>query len=153
MPSTKSRAGYLVFVLEREMNDGVSNLPYNPKLKNIAKELRRAGNLSEVVLWNNLKQNKMLGFDFNRQQIIGNYIVDFYCPKLNLVIEIDGESHNYKGEHDEKRDNYLRFLGLSVLHFADMDVKKALDKVLIQIESWIKANTPSPTFGRSHPFL
>ncbi|MDO9574057.1 MAG: DUF559 domain-containing protein [Candidatus Contubernalis sp.] len=128
---------------------GYSMLPYNPKLKEKARELRKAGNLSEVLLWDKLKKGQMLGFDFTRQQIIGDYIVDYHCPKLNLVIEIDGESHDFKGEYDEKRDEFLKSLGLEVLHFKDMDVKKSLDNIVEQIESWIKnsplqkENTPS----------
>lgn len=122
-------------------------LPYNPALKEKARELRKAGNLSEVLLWNKVKQKQMLGFDFTRQQVIGNYIVDFYCPKLNLVIEIDGVSHEFKGEYDEKREGFLKSLDLKVLHFNDLDVKKSLDTVLEQIKVWIKKNTPS--FG--HP--
>jgi|GEM_PF-179576 adenine-specific DNA-methyltransferase len=125
-------------------SDGVSKkLPYNPNLKEKARELRKSGNLSEVLLWNKLKNRQMLGFDFTRQQIIGDYIVDFHCPKLNLVIEIDGESHDFKGAYDEKRDEFLKSLGLEVLHFKDIDVKKLLDNVLKQIEFWIKGNTPS----------
>jgi very-short-patch-repair endonuclease len=124
---------------------GYSKLPYNPKLKERARELRKAGNLSEVLLWNELKQKKMLGFDFTRQQIIGNYIVDFHCPKLNLVIEIDGESHNYKVEYDEERDKFLQSLGLTVLHFNDLDIKHRLSEVLESIKNWIEGNTPSST--------
>ena len=124
---------------------GYSKLPYNPKLKERARELRKAGNLSEVLLWNELKQKKMLGFDFTRQQIIGNYIVDFHCPKLNLVIEIDGESHNYKVEYDAERDKFLQSLGLTVLHFNDLDIKHRLSEVLESIKNWIEGNTPSST--------
>ncbi len=122
---------------------GYSKLPYNPNLKEKARELRKAGNLSEVLLWNNLKQKKMLGFDFTRQQVIGNYIVDFHCPRLNLVIEIDGASHDFKGEYDEERETYLQSLGLTVLHFDDVDVKRDLNSVLEQIKGWIEGNTPS----------
>lgn len=64
-------------------------LPYNPKLKDRAKELRKAGILSEVLLWQELKSRKFLNLDFDRQKVIGNYIVDFYCDDLRLVIEID----------------------------------------------------------------
>ena len=63
------------------------SLPYNPKLKNLAKQLRKAGNLSEVIFWNAVKGGQLLNLDFERQKIIGNYIVDFYCPELDLVIE------------------------------------------------------------------
>jgi len=113
-------------------------LPYNPKLKEKARELRKAGNLSEVLLWDKLKKGQMLGFDFTRQQIIGDYIVDYHCPKLNLVIEIDGESHDFKGEYDEKKDEFLKSLGLEVLHFKDIDIKKSLDNIVEQIEFWVK---------------
>ncbi|WP_406607004.1 endonuclease domain-containing protein, partial [Candidatus Infernicultor aquiphilus] len=78
-----------------------------------------------------------------RQQVIGNYIVDFHCPKLNLVIEIDGESHDFKGEYDKKRDEFLKSIGLEVLHFKDIDVKKSLNLVVEQIQQYIKDNTPS----------
>jgi very-short-patch-repair endonuclease len=79
------------------------SLPYNPKLKKRAQELRRAGNLSEVLLWLQLKQGKLLGLDFDRQKIIGNYIVDFFCAQKSLVIEVDGSSHNEKIEYDTQR--------------------------------------------------
>jgi len=137
---------------------GYLMLPYNPNLKEKARELRKAGNLSEVLLWNKLKKGQMLGFDFTRQQIIGNYIVDYHCPKLNLVIEIDGESHDFKGriprpsrtpllekgEYDEKKNEFLKSLGLEVLHFKDIDVKKSLDNIVEQIEFWIK-KIPCPS--------
>lgn len=75
-------------------------LLYNPKLKDRAKELRKAGVLSEVLLWQELKARKFLDLDFDRQKIIGNYIVDFFCDALQLVIELDGSSHNDKYEYD-----------------------------------------------------
>ena len=118
-------------------------LPYNPDLKEKARELRKTGNLSEVLLWDKLKKRQLLGFDFTRQQIIGDYIVDFHCSKLNLIIEIDGESHDFKGVYDEKRNEFLKSLGLEVLHFKDTDVKKSLVVVLEQILVWIRENTPS----------
>jgi very-short-patch-repair endonuclease len=71
-------------------------IPYNPKFKDLAKELRRNMTLSEVLLWNELKQKQMSGYDFDRQRPIGNFIVDFYCKDLFLVIEIDGDTHIYR---------------------------------------------------------
>ena len=105
-------------------------LPFNPKLKERAKELRKAGNLSEVLFWNQVKRKQFLSLDFHRQKIIGNYIVDFYCPKLNLIIEIDGDSHNNKIEYDKERDNYLKSVGLIILHFIDIDVKRNLNGIM-----------------------
>jgi len=68
-------------------------IPYNPKLKQLARKLRNKSTKSEVLLWNYLKGKQIKGFDFHRQKPIGNYIVDFYCSELLLAIEIDGESH------------------------------------------------------------
>jgi len=65
---------------------------YDPKLKERAPALRKAGVLSEVMLWNELKSRKLRGYQFSRQKPIEEYIVDFYCSKLSLVIEIDGSS-------------------------------------------------------------
>jgi len=68
------------------------SLPYNPNLRERAKELRKAGDLSEVLLWQQFHKRKFKGFDFDRQKIIGNYIVDFYCTNCDVVIEVDRES-------------------------------------------------------------
>ncbi|MBU2913134.1 DUF559 domain-containing protein, partial [Reichenbachiella agariperforans] len=102
------------------------SLPYNPALKERAKALRKAGNLSEVLFWNEVKRKQFKGLDFDRQKIIGNYIVDFYCPNCQVVIEIDGSSHDHKQAYDAKRDAYLEGLGLTVIHIPDNDIKKKL---------------------------
>jgi very-short-patch-repair endonuclease len=99
------------------------SLPYNPKLKDNAKALRKAGNLSEVIFWNAVKRKQLLNLDFERQKIIGNYIVDFYCAEIDLVVEIDGVSHDYKGEYDLDREKYIKNLGLFVVRFQDSDIK------------------------------
>ncbi|MBF0542227.1 MAG: endonuclease domain-containing protein [Nitrospirae bacterium] len=118
-----------------------SHLKYNSLLKEKARKLRRSGNLSEVLLWKRLNKKQLLGYDFTRQQIIGDYIVDFYCKKLKLVIKVDGESHRYKGNYDEIRDEYLKSLMLYVLHFKDIDVKQFLNEIILDIEKWIKENS------------
>ncbi|MDR1565477.1 MAG: DUF559 domain-containing protein [Oscillospiraceae bacterium] len=105
-------------------------LPYNPKLKERAKELRKAGNLCEVLMWNQLKSNQFKGYDFDRQKIIGNYIVDFYSANRDVVIEIDGSSHDNKVEYDEERDQFLNSLGLNIIHIAARDVLQNLDSVM-----------------------
>jgi very-short-patch-repair endonuclease len=85
------------------------------------------------------KTKKILGLDFDRQKIIGDYIVDFYIKKLGIVIEIDGVSHNEKIEEDEIRDNYLNSLGLTVIRYADLDVKSNLDNVILDLKNRIMA--------------
>ncbi|PWJ58742.1 uncharacterized protein DUF559 [Dyadobacter jejuensis] len=98
------------------------SLPFNPKLKARAKELRQAGNLPEVLFWNQVKNKQFKSFDFDRQKIIGNYIVDFYCSNCQVVIEIDGSQHSDQAEYDENRDQYLNSLGLTVIRIPASEV-------------------------------
>ncbi len=106
------------------------SLPYNSELKDRAKALRKAGVLSEALFWLEVKQGKFLGLDFDRQKIIGNYIVDFFCAEAKAVIEIDGGSHVGKEKYDEERDAYLEGLGLTVIHIYDKDIRKNMQGVL-----------------------
>lgn len=108
---------------------------YNGKLKGLARANRHSGNLSEALLWNELKQSKM-GVRFTKQKPIGNYIADFYCPEKKLVIEIDGWSHDNKYEYDKVRDIYMESLGIHVLRIEDIDVKQDMNNIL----EWIKKN-------------
>jgi very-short-patch-repair endonuclease len=94
--------------------------------------------LSEVIFWNAFKSKKLLGWDIDRQVIIGNYIVDFLIPELGLVAEIDGSSHDDKGECDVEREKYLTSLNLEVLHYSDSEVKKSMDFVSESFQSAIK---------------
>ena len=111
---------------------------YNPKLKYHARELRKKGVLSEVLLWNHLKGRKMRGYQFMRQKPVGDYIVDFYCNKLKLAIEIDGESHDGRFLYDMERQRVLESMGLTLLRFSDSDVKRDISSVLMAIEGWIE---------------
>ena len=111
------------------------------QLKERAKQLRNESTLSEVLLWNELKQKKMKGYDFHRQKPIDHYIVDFYCPRLMLAIEIDGETHAGRNEKDEQRQARLQDLGVHFLRFDDLDVKFRMSDVLQAIERWIGEQT------------
>jgi len=102
---------------------------YNKNLNQYAREGRRVGNLSEALLWNQLKR-KQLGYDFTKQKPIGNYIADFYCKELKLVIEIDGDSHDEKIEYDRERDRYMNNLGIKVIRVSDIAVKQNLEMVM-----------------------
>jgi very-short-patch-repair endonuclease len=82
----------------------------------------------------------MRGFQFNRQKPLGRFIADFYCKPLNLVIEVDGRSHEGREEYDRERDIDLKKLGLTILRFADRDVRKNIREVLKVIEGWIERN-------------
>ena len=80
-----------------------------------------------------LKAKKMNGHQFNRQFPIGNYIVDFICRKLKLIIEIDGGSHLTKSESDHERQDYLERLGFSILRFSEAEVVHRIDDVVGEI--------------------
>ncbi|MCL5036065.1 MAG: DUF559 domain-containing protein [Chloroflexi bacterium] len=124
---------------------------YNRTLKPLARELRKNSTLSEVLLWNRLKGRQLKGYRFSMQRPIDNYIVDFYCSKLKLAIEIDGMTHDYKLEKDAERQMLLESFGVNFLRFQDRDIKQNLEGVLIAIENWIDENeagadstTPAP---------
>ena len=113
-------------------------LHYNPKLKELARQLRNNSTLSEALLWNELKRKKMKGYDFHRQKPIDKYIVDFYCPAIRLAIEIDGESHFGSSKDDEQRQKRLDALGIQFLRFDDLIVKTNMEGVLKTIRKWIE---------------
>ncbi|MFI5162730.1 MAG: endonuclease domain-containing protein [Sphingobacteriales bacterium] len=125
-------------------------IPYNPQLKALAKKLRKNMTFGEVLLWNELKGDKFLGFDFDRQRCIDSYIVDFYCKELMLVIEIDGMSHNDEEAFlkDGIRENKLKSFGITVVRFAESEVKydmlnvrRGIEGAIIEI---IKSNPHIP---------
>jgi len=122
-----------------------SSLPYNPQLRDRAKELRKAGNLSEVLIWQQLHKRKFKGYDFDRQKIIGNYIVDFFCIDCRTVIEIDGCTHNEKAEYDRERTVFLESLGLRVIRIQAVDVLNHLNEVMIMLENHPALNHPAAT--------
>ena len=115
----------------------VENLPYNPKLKLLAREKRKAGILSEVLFWQQVRNKQFYNIDFDRQRVIGNYIVDFYVKALGLVVEIDGISHEAKVAYDADRQLFLESLGLKVFRATDGSVKRAILDVLVDLENFI----------------
>ena len=115
-------------------------VPYNKNLKDLSRQLRNNSTLSEVLLWNQIKASQMLGYQFNRQKPLNNYIVDFYCKKLNLVIEIDGNSHGFEDiyPNDIKRQSILESMNLVFLRFDDLEIKRDIMNVLQVIEDYIQ---------------
>ena len=114
-------------------------LPYNPKLKELAKQLRQNMTFSEVKLWNELKNGQLMGYDFDRQRPIGNYIVDFFCKDLQLAIEVDGITHL-----DEKiiakdfvRQEEIESYGVSFLRFDALLVVNKVEAAVREIRNWI----------------
>jgi very-short-patch-repair endonuclease len=130
----------------------------NPLLFAKAKEMRNNPTHTEMVLWSYLK-TKPFGYKFRRQHPLGNYIVDFFCYKLKLVIEADGRIHQKEDirKYDEERDRYIKEKGIFLLRVANDEVKSNLDQVIETISILIKiiinylnegyVNTP-PSGGR-----
>ncbi|GAB5410834.1 MAG: DUF559 domain-containing protein [Balneolaceae bacterium] len=106
-------------------------IPYNPRLRKFAKELRKNSTLGEVLLWKKIGRRK-LGVQFHRQVPIHKYIVDFYCHEINLAIEVDGRSHDnpIQKKKDLIRDYNLEQLGITIIRIDDLDVKWNLDSVV-----------------------
>ena len=115
-------------------------IPYNPKLKERAKKLRKNMTQTEIMLWLELRGKKMRGYDFDRQRPIHNYIVDFYCKDLMLALEVDGESHYGNEKKDIKRQRKIESYGVRFLRFDDMEVRYKMEKVLEKIGNWIDEN-------------
>jgi len=112
----------------------IHSFKYNRNLKPLARKLRCEGTKGEAMLWfYALKARKMYGYQFNRQFPIGNYIVDFICRKLNLIVEIDGNSHLSKSEPDRIRQDYLEGLKYEILRFSEAEVVHKLDDVVEKI--------------------
>lgn len=129
-------------------------LHYQHYLNSYARNLRQSGNLSEVLLWNELKQDK-LGHRFLRQRPVGDYIVDFYCHTLNLAIEIDGAaSHDDKVKQDQERQKEIESTGITVIRFNDADVRFNLEGVVEHIKTEIlRLARPSARQADSPPPL
>ena len=115
------------------MTEKLNNHKY---LKKYRKELRSNPTKAESQLWKALQKKQLEGRKFRRQHSLGNYIVDFYCPKEKLIVELDGQVHNnfVNEEYDTKRTKYLESLGLKVLRFENHLVFEQLYMVLEAIK-------------------
>ncbi|MCW3123805.1 MAG: methylase [Flavipsychrobacter sp.] len=128
-------------------------IPYNPKLKAFAKQLRNNSTNSEVLLWKHISGKKMMGYDFHRQKPIDNYILDFFCYELMLGIELDGITHHVEEvyKRDTQKEARLKELGISLLRFNDYEVLNDIDNVVRGIEGYAEQynmllkHTPNPS--------
>jgi len=105
------------------------------KLKPLRKSLRKNTTEEESLLWRYLN-DKQLGYKFRRQHSIGRYIVDFYCPSKELIVEIDGSQHlEDNAQYDQERTKYFNKLGLKVLRFWNSEVRDNLAGVVEEIKN------------------
>ena len=129
-----------------------NNKYYNKKLQPFAKALRSDMTKAEACLWKYvLKAGMMKGYQFRRQRPVLNYIADFMCKELNLIIEVDGITHTYEvvAQNDEKRTSDLEKHGFTVLRFTDQEVLQQIDRVFNSIANWIENNATVPPPGPS----
>lgn len=115
-------------------------IPYRSDLRAKARELRKHGTMAEALLWNEIK-NKQLEVQFHRQVPMLDYIVDFFCHELSLIIEVDGISHEYKVAYDRRREERLQAYGIKLLRYADEDVRRDIKWVVNDICHWIEENS------------
>jgi len=115
-------------------------LHYDRNLKQLSRELRENMTDAERQLWSKIRMKQLKGYQFYRQKPIGDYIVDFFCPRAKLVIEIDGSQHfsDEMTEYDRIRDEHMSSLGLRVLRFTNTEVLTHTDGVVERIEEEIR---------------
>lgn len=111
---------------------------HSDKLKKFSRINRKNQTPAEIKLWSKLRNRQLLGYKFRRQVPIANYIVDFYCEKLKLIIEIDGSTHNEdKYDYDLNRENFLKDLGYRLERFTEYEVTNNINDVLQTLENII----------------
>ena len=111
----------------------------NKELVRNARVLRNNMTRAEIIFWSRLREKKINGYKFRRQQPIFNFIVDFYCPELKLIIEVDGEIHslNEKSKYDQKRDNILKINGYHIIRLTNLEIETELDSTINKIILYI----------------
>ena len=112
-------------------------LQYDKRLKHYSRELRKNMTDAEKLLWSRIRDKQLRCYHFYRQKPIGHYIVDFFCPKANLIVELDGGQH-FSDEGEEKnkvRNDYMASLGIKVVRFSDREVFENLEGVIERIWS------------------
>ena len=114
--------------------------PYRRNLKPPARDLRKRMTEAEIRLWSKLRRKQICDVPFYRQKPLGPYIVDFYCAKARLVVEVDGGQHFEAGHQaqDAERDRTLRALGSDVLRFSNREVLQETDAVLKRIDGVVR---------------
>ena len=113
-------------------------LNYNPKLNTWAKKMSSEMTPAEKNIWFKLLYKKQFyGYKFIKQKIIYNYIIDFYCSKLNLVIEIDGHTHDI--DYDKERDSFLKSIGITTIRFTNQDALYDVEGVKTVLDNYRKS--------------
>lgn len=129
------------------MDGKYSNHFYNKNLQPFANRLRNEGTKAEACLWKYvLRASKLKGYAFRRQRPVLNYIADFMCKELMLIIEVDGSIHDLEEvrKNDNERQQALEQAGFTVLRFTNNEVLTNIQWVQSYLEEWIEKKTSSP---------
>ncbi len=129
-------------VVTEALNSRNGTVGYLSQLTEMSRRNRNNQTLAEQIIWNKLLKGKRLRYTFLRQKPINRFIVDFYCSKLNLAIEIDGDSHKGKENYDKERDEFLRQIGIQTVRFTNETVLHNFSEVKQKLFEFIKTNVP-----------
>ena len=123
---------------EKGGDEGLQSL-----MKSRARSLRRNSTDAEIILWQHLRDSRLLGYKFRRQVPIGKYIVDFLCEDKAIIIELDGGQHMERESYDQIRTDWLEAYGFRVLRFWNNDVMGNTDAVLERLLSFLQKHLPA----------
>ena len=122
---------------KRKRKGRIEIIPYRSDLVEKARQLRNSATPGEKRLWKYISRKQILGYDFDRQTPIDNYIVDFCCKELKLVIELDGRYHDFKVEYDERRQKRIESHGVQFIRFTEKEIIEDIDPILEEIRYWV----------------
>ena len=121
----------------------ITNQKITPEKQELARQLRQNMTLAERLLWQELRANRLDGYHFRRQQIIDGFIVDFYCHRAALIVEVDGPIHEAQKEADTEREAILKGRGLSILRFTNQQVMNDMKQVLSEVRQFLRVEKPT----------
>ncbi len=134
------------------MNHRFYKKPLRPKyMTELARGHRKKPTPGEKALWDGLRKANFFGYRFRRQAPFGRYILDFYCAKMKLAIEVDGDSHMGKEEYDDIRNDFRTSWNQQVLHFREEYVINFLQDVLLEIKNSLKDRSKNLDTSTPHP--
>ena len=134
------------------MKKAINNIVYNqPCFKSIRKQLRQQEISAEKMLWSKIR-NKQQEYKFRRQYSVGRYVLDFYCSKVKLGIEVDGATHGARKEikKDIEKENFINRFGIKIIRFINIDIYDHIDGVLMEINYQCKKRERE-LITRPHP--
>ena len=126
-----------IMIYSKIINESKQNHTADLNTKSKAIALRKNMTKAETTIWKRLRMNQIDGLHFRKQHPYGMYIIDFYCDKAMLAIEVDGEIHKNRTIYDDERTKYLESTGLKVIRFTNEDILNRIEWVISEIRKAI----------------